>query len=73
MQVDSLLIFDQVKRKIWVVAYGDLMTAGADSSRGLSSGLRSHSSAGAKAHRNPCKAWPLWSVGNRPRGALTRP
>jgi anthranilate synthase component 1 len=28
MQVDSLLIFDQVKRKIWVVAYGDLMTPG---------------------------------------------
>ena len=24
MQVDSLLVFDQVKRKIWAIAYGDL-------------------------------------------------
>ncbi|MDA0672084.1 MAG: anthranilate synthase component I family protein [Cyanobacteria bacterium] len=28
MQVDNLLIFDQVKRKIWIVAYGDLMAPG---------------------------------------------
>lgn len=28
MQVDSLLIFDQVKRKIWVVAYADLRQPG---------------------------------------------
>lgn len=28
MQVDSLLIFDQVKRKIWVVAYADLREPG---------------------------------------------
>jgi len=26
MQVDSLLIFDQVKRKIWAIAYADLQT-----------------------------------------------
>ena len=30
MQVDSLLIFDQVKRKIWVVAYADLREPGCD-------------------------------------------
>jgi len=30
MQVDSLLIFDQVKRKIWVVAYADLRAPGRD-------------------------------------------
>ncbi|MEM6838008.1 MAG: anthranilate synthase component I family protein [Cyanobacteria bacterium P01_C01_bin.120] len=28
MQVDSLLIFDQVKRKIWVIAYADLRQPG---------------------------------------------
>ncbi len=28
MQVDNLLIFDQVQRKIWVVAYGDLRAPG---------------------------------------------
>lgn len=28
MQVDSLLIFDQVKRKIWIVAYADLREPG---------------------------------------------
>ena len=31
MQVDSLLIFDQVKRKIWIVAYADLREPGRDS------------------------------------------
>lgn len=30
MQVDNLLIFDQVKRKIWVVAYADLQEEGVD-------------------------------------------
>ncbi|MEM9767522.1 MAG: anthranilate synthase component I family protein, partial [Cyanobacteria bacterium P01_D01_bin.71] len=30
MQVDSLLIFDQVKRKIWVIAYADLRQPGRD-------------------------------------------
>jgi anthranilate synthase component 1 len=30
MQVDSLLIFDQVKRKIWVIAYADLRQPGCD-------------------------------------------
>ncbi|MGD1908386.1 MAG: anthranilate synthase component I family protein [Leptolyngbyaceae cyanobacterium] len=30
MQVDNLLIFDQVKRKIWVVAYADLRQPGCD-------------------------------------------
>jgi anthranilate synthase component 1 len=30
MQVDSLLIFDQVKRKIWIVAYADLREPGQD-------------------------------------------
>jgi anthranilate synthase component 1 len=30
MQVDSLLIFDQVKRKIWVIAYADLREPGRD-------------------------------------------
>jgi anthranilate synthase component 1 len=30
MQVDSLLIFDQVKRKIWIVAYADLQEPGQD-------------------------------------------
>jgi anthranilate synthase component 1 len=30
MQVDSLLIFDQVKRKMWVVAYADLRQPGRD-------------------------------------------
>jgi anthranilate synthase component 1 len=30
MQVDSLLIFDQVKRKIWAVAYADLRDANVD-------------------------------------------
>jgi anthranilate synthase component I len=28
MQVDNLLIFDQVKRKIWAIAYADLQAAG---------------------------------------------
>ncbi|MEM9002415.1 MAG: anthranilate synthase component I family protein [Cyanobacteria bacterium P01_F01_bin.86] len=28
MQVDSLLIFDQVKRKIWIIAYADLREPG---------------------------------------------
>ena len=30
MQVDNLLIFDQVKRKIWVIAYADLQQEGVD-------------------------------------------
>ncbi|MGF1523811.1 MAG: anthranilate synthase component I family protein [Leptolyngbyaceae cyanobacterium] len=30
MQVDSLLIFDQVKRKIWIIAYADLREPGQD-------------------------------------------
>ncbi len=30
LQVDNLLIFDQVKRKIWVVAYADLRTPNLD-------------------------------------------
>jgi anthranilate synthase component 1 len=30
MQVDSLLIFDQVKRKMWVIAYADLRQPGCD-------------------------------------------
>lgn len=30
MQVDNLLIFDQVKRKIWAIAYADLRTPGQD-------------------------------------------
>jgi anthranilate synthase component I len=30
MQVDNLLIFDQVKRKIWAIAYADLQAAGGD-------------------------------------------
>ncbi len=30
MQVDSLLIFDQVKRKMWVIAYADLRQPGSD-------------------------------------------
>ena len=30
MQVDSLLIFDQVKRKMWIVAYADLREPGCD-------------------------------------------
>lgn len=30
MQVDSLLIFDQVKRKMWVIAYADLREPGRD-------------------------------------------
>lgn len=30
MQIDSLLIFDQVKRKMWVVAYADLRQPGQD-------------------------------------------
>jgi len=30
MQVDNLLIFDQVKRKIWAVAYADLREVGVD-------------------------------------------
>lgn len=30
MQVDSLMIFDQVKRKIWLVAYADLRQPGVD-------------------------------------------
>lgn len=30
VQVDSLLIFDQVKRKIWAVSYADLRDAGGD-------------------------------------------
>jgi len=30
MQVDNLLIFDQVKRKIWAVAYADLRDVGVD-------------------------------------------
>ncbi|MGE5660393.1 MAG: anthranilate synthase component I family protein [Actinomycetota bacterium] len=30
MQVDNLLIFDQVKRKIWAIAYADLREAGGD-------------------------------------------
>ncbi|MBW4678498.1 MAG: anthranilate synthase component I [Microcoleus vaginatus WJT46-NPBG5] len=30
MQVDNLLIFDQVKRKIWAIAYADLRDAGGD-------------------------------------------
>jgi anthranilate synthase component I len=35
MQVDNLLIFDQVKRKVWAVAYADLREVQADSSEGL--------------------------------------
>jgi anthranilate synthase component 1 len=30
MQVDNLLIFDQVKRKIWVIAFADLSASGGD-------------------------------------------
>ena len=30
MQVDNLIIFDQVKRKIWAIAYGDLREEGLD-------------------------------------------
>ncbi|PSB03266.1 anthranilate synthase component I family protein [Merismopedia glauca] len=30
MQVDNLLIFDQVKRKIWAIAYADLQAVGGD-------------------------------------------
>ncbi len=30
MQVDNLIIFDQVKRKIWAIAYADLREAGSD-------------------------------------------
>lgn len=30
MQVDNLLIFDQVKRKIWAIAYADLREVGVD-------------------------------------------
>ena len=30
MQIDSLLIFDQVKRKIWAIAYADLREPGTD-------------------------------------------
>ncbi|MGF1460795.1 MAG: anthranilate synthase component I family protein [Leptolyngbyaceae cyanobacterium] len=30
MQIDSLLVFDQVKRKIWVIAYADLRQPGQD-------------------------------------------
>ncbi|MBD2124429.1 anthranilate synthase component I [Trichocoleus sp. FACHB-262] len=30
MQVDNLLIFDQVKRKIWAIAYADLQSPGVD-------------------------------------------
>ncbi len=30
MQIDSLLIFDQVKRKIWAIAYADLREPGVD-------------------------------------------
>ncbi|HIK33057.1 MAG TPA: anthranilate synthase component I [Oscillatoriales cyanobacterium M59_W2019_021] len=30
MQVDRLLIFDQVRRKIWAIAYGDLRDPGVD-------------------------------------------
>ncbi len=33
MQVDNLLIFDQVKRKIWAIAYADLRSPDADLAR----------------------------------------
>jgi anthranilate synthase component 1 len=33
MQVDNLLIFDQVKRKIWAIAYADLQAANGDLER----------------------------------------
>ena len=37
MQMDSLLIFDQVKRKIWAVAYADLRDPGIDMSQAYAS------------------------------------
>jgi anthranilate synthase component 1 len=68
MQVDSLLIFDQVKRKIWVIAYGDLRQPGCDSKRPM----RRPAIAFKRSCKNsplPSLGYGLWWVGNRQTGA----